>query len=226
MPGKRATLYHYPLCPLSRKVRLCLYEKGVEYALVCEKPWERRIDFLKLNPSGQVPVLIEPDGTIISAHQAICEYLNETRSGVDLLGDSPVFRAEVRRLMSWFDDLFYDEVFKTLVNERLIKQIRFKKEPDSVIIRAGRQNLKRHLKYTEWLSERRNYLAGKKISLADFDVAAHLSVLDYLGEVDWDSYPETKAWYARIKSRPSFQSLLMDRVAGIIPPNSYSDLDF
>lgn len=226
MTKERVTLYHYPLCPFSRKVRLCLFEKGVEHVLQFEKPWERRIDFLKLNPAGEVPVLVDVDGTVLSAHQAICEYLNETRLGMDLLGDNPVFRAEVRRLMAWFDTLFYKEVYETLVDEKLLKQVQGKKEPDSVIIRAGRYNLKRHLKYVEWLAERRNYLAGAHISMADFDVAAHVSVLDYLGEIDWNAYPETKAWYARIKSRPSFQSLLMDRLPGMIPPDSYSDLDF
>ncbi len=224
MTTNRMTLYHYPLCPFSRKVRLCLFEKGIEHVLIFEKPWDRRIDFLKISPSGEVPVLIDGEN-ILNAHQSICEYLNETQP-VDLLGDTPLYRAEVRRIMSWFDVLFYCEVYQAIVYEKVIKQLRFKKEPDAFVIRSGRQNLKRHMKYLEWLAERRNYLAGEKFSLADFDVSAHLSVLDYLGEVDWESFPETKAWYARIKSRPSFQSLLSDRLAGIIPPDSYSDLDF
>ena len=225
MNSKKCTLYHYPLCPFSRKVRLCLSEKGITHVLVLEKPWERRLDFLKINPAGDLPVLIEEDDTVICNHTAICEYLNETRIGLDLLGTSPMVRAEVRRLVSWFDTFFYNEVYQTLVMEKLSGQRPGKKEPDSNRIRIGRQNLKRHLKYTEWLLERRNYLANT-LSLADFDVAAHLSVLDYLGEVEWEFYPETRAWYARMKSRPSFHSLLNDRLPGIIPPKAYSDLNF
>lgn len=226
MTTNRLTLYHYPLCPFSRKVRVCLYEKGIPYVLVMEKPWERRLDFLKLNPAGEVPVLVDEDDSVIASHTAICEYINETRVGMDLLGDTPLVRAEVRRLTAWFDTLFQREVQQTLSDEKLFKQMQGKREPNSSLIRIGRQNLKRHLKYIEWLMERRNYLAGSKISMADFAAAAHLSVLDYLGEVPWEEYPETKAWYARMKSRPSFQSLLNDRLPGMIPPDTYSDLDF
>ena len=226
MSTNRLTLYHYPLCPFSRQVRIALFEKGVPYTLVLEKPWERRIDFLKMNPAGEVPVLVDEDGAVIASHSAIVEYINETRVGLDLLGDTPLVRAEVRRLAAWFDTLFYREVYETLVMEKLAGQIQSGKEPNSTFIRIGRQNLKRHLRYLEWLLERRNYLAGSKISLADFAAAAHVSVLDYLGEIPWEEYSETKAWYARMKSRPSFQSLLNDRIAGMIPPNAYSDLDF
>lgn len=219
-------LYQYPLCPFCRKVRLCLGEKNLGYDMVFEKTWERRPEFLKLNKAGQVPVMIDTDGSIISGHQTICEYLNETRLGMELLGDNALQRMEVRRIIEWFDTLFYREVYQTLVEEKLIKQLNGKGVPNSNYMRLGRFNLNRHLKYIEWLTERRNYLAGKHMSMADLCVAAHLSVLDYIDEIEWEKYPETKAWYARMKSRPSFQPLLKDRLLGMIPPNRYSDCDF
>ena len=224
--SKHCTLYHYPLCPFSRTVRLCLYEKNISYVLVFEKPWERRIDFLKLNPAGTVPVFEDEDGTILSDYRAICEYLNETRVGLELLGDTPTFRAEVRRLVGWFDRLFYPEVYETLVQQKALKRLQGKSDPNTSIMQIGRQNLKRHLAYVEWLCERRSWLAGGQISLADLNAAAHLSVWDYLAEINWDMYPETKSWYSKIKSRPSFQFLLNERLAGIIPPENYSNLDF
>lgn len=225
-PRQHCTLYHYPLCPFSRTVRLCLFEKNISYVLVFEKPWERRIDFLRLNPAGTVPVFEDEDGTILSDWRAICEYLNETRVGLELLGDAPKNRAEVRRLLGWFDGLFYPEVYQTLVMQKALKKLQGLGEPNATAIRIGRQNLKRHLAYLEWLCERRTWLAGDSLSLADLNAASHLSVLDYLGEINWDLYSETKTWYAKIKSRPSFQYLLTDRLAGIIPPDTYSNLDF
>ena len=226
--SKHCTLYHYPLCPFSRTVRLCLFEKNISYVMVFEKPWERRIDFLRLNPAGSVPVFEDEDGTILSDYRSICEYLNETRVGLELFGDNPKFRAEVRRLLGWFDMLFYPEVYQTLVVNKALKKLQDGTEPNATLIRIGRQNLKRHLNYLEWLCERRSWLAGEghAPSIADLNVAAHLSVLDYLGEINWDFYPEMKTWYVKIKSRPSFQYLLSDRLAGIIPPDNYSNLDF
>ncbi|MBP5534743.1 MAG: glutathione S-transferase family protein [Alphaproteobacteria bacterium] len=223
---KHCTLYHYPLCPFSRTVRLCLYEKNISYVLVFEKPWERRMDFMRLNPAGTVPVFEDEDETVLSDYRSICEYLNETRVGLELFGDNPKSRAEVRRLLGWFDSLFYPEVYQNLVVQKALKKMQNRGEPNATAIRIGRQNLKRHLDYLEWLCERRSWLAGESLSIADLNAAAHLSVLDYLGEINWDLYPETKEWYAKIKSRPSFQYLLTDRLPGIIPPDAYSNLDF
>ncbi len=223
---ERRTLYHYPLCPFSRKIRLVLYEKGMPYGLIFETPWDRRAEFLKLNPFGDVPVLIEPDGHVLTDHVAITEYLNELKTMPNLLGETPRGRAEIRRITNLFDSSFYMDVFKPLVGERVIKALKTGGSPDSVLIRAGRENLKRYLGYVDWLAARRSYLGGRNLSVADLDVAAHISVLDYLGEVAWEDYQDAKLWYAKIKSRPSFSSLLQDKLAGIIPSDTYANLDF
>lgn len=224
--AERRTLYHYTLCPFSRKVRLLLYEKGLPYGLIFETPWARRPEFLKLNPFGEVPVLIEPDGHILTDHVAICEYVNEIKTLPNLLGETPRGRAEVRRLTNLFDTSFYADVFKPLVGERVFKAIRRGGAPESALIRIGRENLKRYMGYIDWLADHRSYLGGRNISMADLGIAAHISILDYLGEVDWDSYPEAKLWYGKLKSRQSFKSLLNDKLAGIMPSESYADLDF
>lgn len=223
---ERRTLYHYSLCPFSRKVRLVLFEKGLPYGMIFETPWARRPEFLKLNPIGNVPVLVEPDGHILADHVAICEYLNEIKGAPNLLGETPRGRAEVRRITNWFDTDFYAEVFKPLVGEKVIKAMKSGLPPDSAMIRAGRENLKRYLGYLDWLCARRSYLGGRNLSIADLGVAAHLSVLDYLGEIGWEGYPDLKLWYAKIKSRPAFSSLLHDKLAGIMPSETYADLDF
>lgn len=224
--AERRTLYHYTLCPFSRKVRLLLFEKGLPYGMIFEIPWARRAEFLKLNPFGDVPVLLEPDAHVLNDHVAICEYLNEIKTLPNLLGETPRGRAEIRRITNLFDTQFYMDVYKPLVGERVLKTLKTGLAPDSALIRAGRENLKRYMGYVDWLAARRSYLGGRNLSMADLGVAAHLSVLDYLGEIPWDSYPDAKIWYSKIKSRPSFNSLLNDKLTGIMPSAGYADLDF
>jgi glutathione S-transferase len=93
-------------------------------------------------------------------------------------------------------------------------------------IRAGRTNIRYHLKYIGYLIGQRNWLAGDQLTYADLAAAAHLSCVDYLGDVPWDEDDTAKHWYARVKSRPAFRALLADRIAGMPPPAHYADLDF
>ena len=72
------SLLHLPLDPFSRKIRIVLGEKKITASLAVEPIWERRHEFLSINPAGTVPVFIEDDGTTISTSQAIAEYLEET----------------------------------------------------------------------------------------------------------------------------------------------------
>lgn len=220
------TLHHFWLCPFSRKVRIVLAEKELDFELKFEKFWERRDEFLSLNPAGQVPVLVEPDGTALCESAAICEYLDETFSAETLLGVDARARAETRRLVAWFDLKFYAEVTQNLVDEKVLKRFMSMGEPNSDAMRAGRQNVGYHLDYIAYLADRRNWLAGDDFSLADIAAAAQLSCVDYLGDVPWDSHGAAKDWYARVKSRPSFQPLLKDSIAGFHPPHHYADLDF
>ena len=229
MPDISYRLYHHPLDPLSRRVRLALAEKGVTCDMVIEKPWDPTADFLELNPAGEVPVLtIEQDKErqVLADAQAICEYLDETQAAATLLGKDPMARAEVRRLIGWFDGKFYREVTLPLVGEKALKRLAGAGEPDSLLIRSGCHNIRGHLDYIAWLTERRNWLAGDTITFADLAAGAQLSVLDYLGDVPWDAHIMAKEWYARLKSRPSFRGLLGDHVAGFPPPRHYADLDF
>lgn len=219
-------LYHFWLCPFSRKVRIVLAEKGLDFDLRFEKFWERREDFLRLNPAGQVPVYIGEDGTSLAESSAICEFLDEAYPDRPLVGFDAATRAEARRLVGWFDLKFYGEVTRNLVDEKVLRRFMRMGEPSSDAIRAGRQNITTHLKYIAYLTDRRTWLAGGDFSLADIAAAAHLSCIDYLGEVPWDDHAGAKDWYARVKSRPSFQALLTDRIPGLARPKHYGDLDF
>ena len=191
-----------------------------------ESVWDRRQEFLALNPAGEVPVLVEPDGTALSGGDAICEYLDEIHPEPALVGRHPVERAEVRRLVAWFDHKFSREVTENLVDEKIMKRFLGLGSPDSEAIRAGHANIHNHLDYIAYLTERRQWLAGDSLTLADIAGAAHLSAVDYLGDVPWGDNETAKDWYARIKSRPSFRPLLEDLIPGTKPPKHYRDLDF
>lgn len=220
------TLYHVWLHPFSRKVRLALAEKKLEFDLQVEKIWERRTAFLAMNPAGDVPVLVEEDGTILSNSQVICEYLEEVYPDVNLLGTDPIQRAETRRLVGWFDVKFNREVTDNLVGEKLMKRFLKLGEPHGPSIRAGHANIHYHLDYIGFLTEKRTWLAGDKFTLADIAAAAHLSSIDYIGDVPWEEHHHARDWYSRVKSRPSFKSLLEDRIPGFTPVEHYENVDF
>ncbi len=222
-------LYHYPLCPYSRKIRLVLAEKKLDFTLEVEKFWEKRESFIKLDPAGQVPVLIELNGSILSDSGAISEYLEEAYPEWPLIGEGLIQRAEVRRLTAWFDDRFGRDVSKRLLLEKNIKRYLpsdGSNGPDSSAIRQAKSLIHHHLDYISWLVDRRNWLAGDHFSLADVTAAAHLSVIDYFGDAPWQSHLLAKDWYARIKSRPTFRAVLQDRAPGAAPSPHYTNLDF
>jgi glutathione S-transferase len=218
-------LYHTPLSPFCRKVRLTLAEKRIEVELVEERYWDPSPEFLRRNPAGKVPVL-RMDAKVMSESQAICEYLDETVPQPPLIPRDPEGRYEVRRLCAWFDDKFHAEVTSKLLYERVNKKMQGQGYPDSKNVKAGATRIKYHIDYLSWLLDQRRWLAGDQMSLADFTAAAHLSCLDYISDVDWNRSATVKDWYAKIKSRPSFRPLLADQVPGFPPPSHYADLDF
>lgn len=219
-------LYHLPLSPYSRKVRLVLAEKRLPFELRVEKVWERRDEYLEFNPAGTVPTLIEDNGLVIPDSAVICEYLDEAYPDSSLMGRTLAERIETRRLAAWFDGKFAVEVTQNLYGEKYLRRLTRRGNPDPAAIRTGYIALRYHLEYIGWLAETRKWLAGTALSLADFAAAAHLSTLDYIGELDWSISPSAKDWYAKIKSRPSFRGVLADRVSGTTPPAHYADLDF
>ncbi len=220
------TLYHFWLSPFSRAIRMILVEKGLPFDLELEKFWDRRAEFLAMNPACEVPVLIELDGAVIVDSHVISEYLDEAYPERSLIGGDSVSRAEARRLTQWFDVKFNAEVTQNLVGEKLMKRLSGQGYPQATAIRTGLTEIHNHLAYISFLAERRRWLAGDHLSAADLVAAAHLSVVDYIGDVPWEEHPGAKDWFARIKSRPSFRPLLTDRVPGVQPPDHYADLDF
>lgn len=218
-------LYHLPLSPFARKVRLVLAEKRLPFELQIEKVWQRRPEYLALNPAAQVPTLVDDD-VVVPDSRVICEYLEEVYPTTPLLGRTIKERIEVRRLVAWFDGKFAADVTANLLGERFMKRLLGRGNPDASALRAGYANMRQHMEYLGWLAETRRWLAGEEISLADFAAAGHLSALDFASDVDWSMSDPAKEWYAKMKSRPCFRGVLADQVPGITPPAHYADLDF
>jgi glutathione S-transferase len=227
-------LHHYPLSASCRFVRLALAELGESATPIEEMPGERREDLLRLNPDGTLPIFIDDDATTVVHGPAIAEYLSETRGGrlgePKLMPASPAERAEVRRLVDWFLCKMEAEVTGYLLTEKVLKRQRGAgngaSAPDPAAIRAGRANIRYHLGYVGYLAARRDCLAGREPTYADLAAAAAFSTVDYLGEVPWEEDPAAKAWYARMKSRPSFRTLLADSLKGVPAAINYANLDF
>lgn len=218
-------LFHSPLSPFCRKVRLSLAEKKLDVELVEEKYWEKDGEFLRRNPAAKVPVL-KMDGLMMAESSAICEYIEEVHPTPSLMPKGAAERFEVRRMVNWFDDKFHHEVTSKLLYERVNKKMMAQGYPDSSNVKAGARNIKYHLDYMGWILDQRRWLAGDTMTLADFAAAAHFSALDYISDVDWNRNENVKSWYAKIKSRPAFRNILADQVPGFPPPPHYTDLDF
>ena len=220
-------LYHLPLSPFCRKVRLVLAEKKLEVDLVEERPWEKRLDFLRMNPAGKVPVLVTDKGLVLAESRAITGYLEDVYPEPPLMPTGAEARAEVRRLVAWFDDKFNREVTENLLHERVTKRLSRTGYPDGQCLKAGSRNIRVHMDYMTYLLEGHNWLAGNRMTMADLAAASHISCLDYLNDVPWDDYPAVRDWYAVMKSRPGFRGLLADHLPGFpSPPPHYADLDF
>ncbi len=222
-------LYHHPVCPFSRKVRIHLNAKEIGVELIQENFWERRKEFIAMNPAGSVPVLFDnSNSAVVCNSSTIIEYIEEKHSETEnFLGESVFKKAEVRRIQNWFDEKFYYEVSKYILNERFYNRyLPGVNSPNSEILRVARRNLNAHMTYVEYLLETRKYLAGDYISVADFAAAAQISVLDYFGDINWNHYLPVKDWYSIIKSHKIFSEILKDKIPNVTPPEWYSKIDF
>jgi glutathione S-transferase len=228
------TIYHHPFSAASRFIRLMCAEYGIQVEYVVERPWERRTDFMLMNPAGTLPVAVENDGPPLCGTMPIMEYVDETRGFTlgerSLMPSHPELRAEVRRLVDWFLGKCEQEAVGYFVSEKLFKLEMPKDlgggEPDSGVLRVARTNMRHHMKYLGYLVSTRDWIAGSRMTLADLAAAASLSCADYLGEVPWDDDEHVRQWYSRLKSRPSFRPLLAEKVLAMPPSPVYADLDF
>ncbi|MDR2107613.1 MAG: glutathione S-transferase family protein [Holosporaceae bacterium] len=219
-------LYHYPLCAFSRLIRICLREKALDHELIVDFPWDRQHKFSGRHVVSDLPAFTDLDGSVFEGWYAIAEHLERTYRSNSLSGITQKEKAEVRRLLTLFNVMFFADVTKNIVFEKVIKRHTEHSSPDSAVIRRGSAEIKKYFDYMSWLIDYRNWLAGDEFSLADAAAAAQISCADYTGSVKWDDYPIVKGWYVRVKSRPSFREILSDKIPSVTPPAWYKELDF
>lgn len=219
-------LYHYPICPLSRQVRVYLKELDIPFTMVKEDYWLKRKEFLKINPAGNLPVLEEPTGLVVCGIYPITEYFNEKYPNFSFMPEDRELRADIRRLVFWFNDKFFREVTRVLISEKVERLMLNFGGPRTEFIRIAKTNLATHMTYLSGLLERSSFVGSDSLTCADIAASCQLSVLDYFGEIYWDNWPVIRDWYAVLKSRPSFRPLLQDLIPGFTPSPYYADLDF
>ena len=223
-------IYHWPLDPASRQVRIALAEKKLKFKLELIDPWNPSPEFQALCAEAIPPAMTEPNvhGSVtLFGARAICEYADESSARFSFMPSTSLERAEVRRLCDWFDTKMKDEVHAFLMYERIEKVLgNLQQAPHPPTLREGREYLQFHLKYMNWLLERRDWMACGQFTLADICASAHISCLDFLGEVPWQNWPRLKEWYQTVKSRPSFRPILNDKIPGLRTPRHYANLDF
>ncbi len=220
---------HHQLDPASRMIRLMCAEYGVGLEMEQISPWKREPEFTALSPAATLPVLIEDGGRPVVGPLACIHYIEQRHAPASVAGLIPAdsaTNAEMWRLLEWILFKLNEEVTRYVLEEKLGKRERGEGTPDVSALRAANANLVEHLLYFDWLLASRTWVAGEEMTLADFALAAHLSSLDYLGDVDWAGAGEARDWYARMKSHPNFRPLLADRLVGMPASFSYADLDF
>lgn len=220
-------LVQHRLDPSSRMVRLALAEYGVDVELAEASPWQRGETLMAIDPAAQLPVLMVENLSPIIGTLAVTHYVEDTFTQVPgLIPTDVAGKAECWRMLDWVLGKFNDEVTRYVLEEKIGKRELKGGTPDPAILRAAKANLNEHMLYFTYLLATRRWICGEELSMADFALAAHLSALDYLGDMPWEDFAEVKGWFARIKSRPAFRTLLTDRVIGMPASKSYADLDF
>ena len=151
--------------------------------------------------------------------------MEETVDKAPMISGTATQRAEIRRLVALFDENFYGDVTAPVLHERMRKRLILRQPPDSRMLRETMRLAHDHLYYIDYLVDHRSWLAGPTMSMADLAAAAQISVVDYLGGIDWSGHDQARAWYSVFKSRPSFRPLLSERMEVIQPPEHYADVN-
>jgi len=211
-------LHHLTLSPASRVARLMLGEKRLTFDPV-----------LSEDSHAHLPVFVDLDGTQATGLWAVIDHLEGSYTQPPLVPEDPVLRGETLRWFDWAMGPLAERATRRILYEKAPQRFTGAPSvgaPDMNVVRQGRDALKAVLPGIGKAAEANGNLVARECLLADLAVAAHLSALDYFGEVPWAEFPAVSEWYVRMKSRPSFRSLLGDRLPGQPPASHYAELDF
>lgn len=193
-------LYHFPPSTNSRKVRIALIEKGLEFERIqidLSKKEQKNPDYLKIHPFGQVPAL-DDEGFIIYDSTIINEYLEDEYPYPPLLPPDSEGRARARLIEDFRDNCFNPHFVE------IIHEIRKPEgEKDLKVIEQAKTEIAKCFDRIEKELDGKEYLAGT-FSLADIAYMPNIDLLERF-KIPVDSkYKNMPAWIERLKSRPSF----------------------
>jgi len=197
-------LYDYPDCPFCQKVRVVLAEKDLEYEKIfvdLRKQEQKLPDFLRLNPYGKVPVLVDEDEVVYDS-TIINEYLEDEYPLPRLMPDDSSGRARVRMLEDYCDNSFIPPTTMLLTQLRKTDA-----ERDGQRVEQARDELRRALYFLRDRLGTQDFLVGRDFSLADASFAPRLMVLGRLGIELEPALGAVQAWIDRVRGRPSVRAL-------------------
>ena len=203
-PERPIKLYDFASSPNCQRVIVVLEEKKLPYEKVpvdLKKMEQKKPDFLKLNPYGKVPVIID-GSTVLYESLIINDYLEEKYPETPLMPKDPGKRAKARILLDYgmnHLDPPYQKIRKEMMKDE--------KERDQQAIEAARKELKHLLGRLERELADQQYLAGE-FSLVDAALIPRFARLAGMGVLPDASLPKLGQWIERMKKRPSVQKIL------------------
>ncbi|MFO1130090.1 MAG: glutathione S-transferase family protein [Rickettsiales bacterium] len=225
-------LYYEITCPLSRQVRILLEENELKNSIIKYNKnlsEEQKNLFLKKNPFNIMPFLVVKNNINNATFEVygISNCINIVNSKCKNLIPSDLEKKIItNNLLYVINTNFFEEITKIIIYEKITKYSVYKKAPDSLILSNVRKNLIKYLNYFAKMINVNTNLSTEQLSLADIALFSHISLLDYVNEIDWNKHEILKEWYLIIKSKPNFRKVLNEFIPGFVPSYSYKNLDF
>jgi len=197
-------LYDFLPSPNCLRVKIALHEKGLRYDTIpvdIRKGEQKKPEFLKLNPYGKVPVIVD-DGTVLFESYIINEYLDEKYPMPPLMPKDPSRRGRMRVLIDYGLNYIHAQYW-TLRGEFMKPET----ERDRTVIEETREKLRGLLRYLEDAIGDKPYFVGD-FSLADVALITRFLRMESFGVLPIRSLPRLSAWLGRVKSRPSVKAIL------------------
>ncbi len=191
-------LYHNPLSPNTRRVRLAAAVLGIELeeqVLDFARGEHKSPAYLALNPNGAVPTLVDGDFAL-SESRAIMQYLASKKPESGLLPKDEAARADVTRWQFW-DAAHFSPQLGSIAFERILKGMMGLGDPDEAKIKDALASFRRFAAVLELRLTGHDYLVGDALTLADLTVASSLMYARQ-SDVPVAEFPHVAAWFARI----------------------------
>jgi len=196
-------LYNFGPSPNCQRVRIALHEKGLSYEIVpidIRKGEQKKPEFLKLNPYGKVPVIVDGQRVLFESC-IINEYLDETYPNPSLMPKDPYQRGRIRVLIDYGLNYIQPEYW-AIRGELYVKK---EGERDQEVIEGTTQKLRELLQYLEIEIGGKNYFM-EDYTLLDIALLPRFLRMESFGVLPASSLPRLGAWLQRMKERPSMKA--------------------